>query len=53
MCIINTERGVLMPKTIPMIITNDTILVKEKEGDKFLTFNMPGIEPEVNIPFYH
>ena len=42
-----------MPKTIPMIITNDTILVKEKEGDKFLTFNMPGIEPEVNIPFYH
>ena len=53
MCIINKERGVLMPKTIPMIITNDTILVKEKEGDKFLSFEMPGIEPEVNIPFYH
>ncbi len=42
-----------MPKTIPMIITNDTILVKEKEGNKFLSFDMPGIEPEVNIPFYH
>ncbi len=42
-----------MSKTIPMIITNDTILVKEKESDKFIAFNMPSIEPEVNIPFYH
>ncbi|MBE6816601.1 MAG: hypothetical protein E7520_02720 [Ruminococcaceae bacterium] len=42
-----------MPKTIPMIITNDTILVKEKDGNKFRSFDMPAIEPEVNIPFYH
>ena len=42
-----------MAKTIPMIITNDTILVKEKESDKFIAFDMPGVEPEVNIPFYH
>lgn len=42
-----------MAKTIPMIITNDTILVKEKDGDKFISFDMPAIEPEVNIPFYH
>ncbi|MBE6719827.1 MAG: hypothetical protein E7571_04105 [Ruminococcaceae bacterium] len=42
-----------MTKTIPMVITNDTILVKEKEGDRFIAFNMPGISPEVNIPFYH
>ena len=42
-----------MPKTIPIIITNDCILVKEKESTKFVTFNMPGIEAMPNIPFYH
>lgn len=42
-----------MPKTIPIIITNDCILVKEKESTKFVTFNMPGIEVMPNIPFYH
>ena len=42
-----------MPKTIPIIITNDCILVKEKESTKFVTFNMPGIEAMANIPFYH
>ncbi|MBR3149602.1 MAG: hypothetical protein IKF64_05470 [Eubacterium sp.] len=42
-----------MAKTIPMIIANDTILVKEKDSNKFIAFDMPSIEPEVNIPFYH
>lgn len=42
-----------MAKTIPMIITNKNILVKDKESDEFITFNMPGIEEIVNIPFYH
>ncbi len=42
-----------MAKTIPIIIGNKSILVKEKDEDKFVVFNMPGIEAEPNIPFYH
>ena len=42
-----------MAKTIPMIITNNNILVKEKDSDTFVTFEMPGVEEIVNIPFYH
>ena len=42
-----------MAKTIPMIITNDTILVREKDSGEFRAFDMPGVEAEVNIPFYH
>lgn len=42
-----------MPKTIPMIITNKDILVKDKDSDEFKTFQMPGIESAPNIPFYH
>ena len=42
-----------MARTIPMIISNDCVLVKEKDSDKFISFNMPAIEPEENIPFYH
>ncbi|MBQ7203073.1 MAG: hypothetical protein IJS03_03530 [Eubacterium sp.] len=42
-----------MPRTIPMIISNHNILVKEKDSDKFIPFDMPGIEEEENIPFYH
>ena len=42
-----------MPKAIPMIITNDEILVRKKESDEFISFNMPGIEELSNIPFYH
>ena len=42
-----------MAKTIPMIITNSNILVKDRETDEFKTFNMPGINPVPNIPFYH
>lgn len=36
-----------------MIITNESVLVKEKNSDKFISFQMPAIEPKVNIPFYH
>lgn len=42
-----------MPKTIPIIITNERILVKERDSEKFMAFDMPGIESEPNIPFYH
>ncbi len=42
-----------MAKTIPMIITNDSILVKDKESDEFKTFNMPALSDIPNIPFYH
>ena len=42
-----------MAKTIPMIITNQNILVKDKDSDEFLPFEMPGIESAMNIPFYH
>jgi len=42
-----------MAKTIPMIITNSNILVMDKEHDEFVPFEMPGIERDINIPFYH
>jgi len=42
-----------MPKTIPMIITNNEILVRKKESEEFISFKMPGIENDCNIPFYH
>lgn len=42
-----------MPKAIPMIITNEEILVRKKESDEFISFNMPGLEKMSNIPFYH
>lgn len=42
-----------MPKTIPMIITNSEILVKDRDTDKFKAFAMPGIDEQPNIPFYH
>lgn len=42
-----------LAKTIPMIIANTNILVKDKESDEFVPFDMPGIEHDVNIPFYH
>lgn len=42
-----------MAKTIPMIITNKNILVKDKESDEFKTFNMPALSDIPNIPFYH
>lgn len=42
-----------MAKTIPMIITNDKILVKAKDSDEFKPFSMPAICPSPNIPFYH
>lgn len=42
-----------MARTIPMIITNKNILLKAKESDEFIPFDMPGIEKVMNIPFYH
>lgn len=42
-----------MAKTIPMIITNNRILVYDFEAEQFKPFDMPGINPEPNIPFYH
>lgn len=42
-----------MAKTVPMIITNTNILVKDKDSDEFKTFEMPSIHPVANIPFYH
>lgn len=42
-----------MPKTIPIIITDHNILVKKKDEDKFITFEMPNIDEHNGIPFYH
>lgn len=42
-----------MPKAIPMVITNNNVLVKDKETNEFRVFKMPGIENVPNIPFYH
>jgi hypothetical protein len=42
-----------MAKTIPMIVTNTNILVKDKESDEFIPFDMPSLNPVPNIPFYH
>lgn len=42
-----------MAKTIPMIITNNNILVNDRESDEFKTFTMPALNPVPNIPFYH
>ncbi len=42
-----------MARTIPMIITNKNILIKSKDSDEFIPFDMPGIERVMNIPFYH
>lgn len=44
---------IIMPKTIPMIITNKDILIKDKATDEFRVFEMPAIEAEPNVPFYH
>ena len=49
----NFNRGDYMPKAIPMIITNEDILVRKKESDEFVSFKMPGIDEACNIPFYH
>lgn len=42
-----------MAKTIPMIITNNDILVLDKESGDFKCFNMPSNNIVPNIPFYH
>lgn len=42
-----------MAKTVPMIITNDNILVWDIENEEFKPFNMPALSNVPNIPFYH
>lgn len=42
-----------MAKTIPMIITNNNILVCENETKSFKPFSLPGTPMIPNIPFYH
>lgn len=42
-----------MAKTIPMIITNTNILIKDKDSDEFKPFTMPALTSVPNIPFYH
>ncbi|MDD6729276.1 MAG: hypothetical protein PUE08_08685 [Eubacteriales bacterium] len=42
-----------MAKTIPMIVTNENILVWDMENEEFKPFNMPAINNLPNIPFYH
>lgn len=36
-----------------MIITNNSILIKDKETEEFKTFTMPALIDTPNIPFYH
>lgn len=36
-----------------MIVTNNNILVKDKETNEFKTFSLPGTPNVPNIPFYH
>ena len=42
-----------MPKSIPMIITNNNILVKDCETDNFKELYIPTAYEQPNIPFYH
>lgn len=42
-----------MAKTVPMIITNNNILVRDRDSNEFKTFDMPAINAVPNIPFYH
>lgn len=42
-----------MAKTIPMIITNERILIYDIENEEFKVFDMSRIDAQPNIPFYH
>ncbi len=42
-----------MAKAIPMIITNNNILVKHPDSHEFCVFSIPGLHETPNIPFYH
>lgn len=42
-----------MAKTVPMIVTNENILVWDREEEQFKPFNMPAASSAPNIPFYH
>lgn len=42
-----------MKRTIPIIIANNNLLIKDIENDKFVVFEMPGLKNYPNIPFFH
>lgn len=42
-----------MAKTLPIVLTNDSILVLDRENNEFKNFTMPNINPIDTIPFYH
>lgn len=42
-----------MAKSIPVLVTNSTILVKDGETDNFKEFYIPALHEQPNIPFYH
>lgn len=42
-----------MQKTLPIIITNKNILIKDMNTDEFKVFNVEGLEDDATIPFYH
>ena len=50
---ITNKRWIVMSKTIPMIISNRSILIRAKDSNDFVAFSMPGINLNSNIPFYH
>lgn len=50
---INTNQEVVMPKIIPMVITNKDILVKKSDEDTFVSYTMSNKQANPNIPFYH
>lgn len=42
-----------MAKSIPVVVTNSTVLVKDGETDNFKEFYVSGLPEQPNIPFYH
>ncbi len=42
-----------MPKTIPVVISNDCVLVKDRDTEEFKEFTLANFEHIPNIPFYH
>lgn len=42
-----------MPKIIPIVITNQDILIKDRDSNKFITYQHSAKTTPPNIPFYH
>ena len=42
-----------MPKVIPVIITNDQVLIKDRDSNEFIPFEFNNYVEVPNIPFYH